>query len=109
MDIRYRYYLYLYSGVCKSPRNLNRDTATGFCPFLAKKTGRGFVRKKPLVKPVLQVIGILCNSGAITPIIVKKIPSPDGHLDEHKYDMIVMVNMDMKKLFLERETAYLCL
>lgn len=58
---------------------------------LAKKTGGGFVRKKPLVKPVLQEIGILCSNGAITPIIVKKYHLQTDTFDKHKYDMVVIV------------------
>lgn len=81
MDIRYRCYLWLHCGVCESSRNVNRDTATGVCPFLTKKTGRGFVRKNLLPNLPCKRLGILCNSGAITPIIVKKIPPPDGHPD----------------------------
>ena len=99
----------LFCGLCGSSRSLNRDTPEGFVPFLTEKTGRGFAGKWALVKPVLQKVGILGNVGAITPIIVKNtIPLTDT-LMKHKYDMVVMWNMDMKKLFLERETAYLCL
>lgn len=91
MDIRVSSLFMPSCGLRGSSRSLNRDTAKGFCPSLAKKTGGGFVRKKPLVKPVLQEIGILYSYEAITPIIVKKIPPPDGHLDKHKYDMVVIV------------------
>lgn len=82
MDIRIPSLFMLFCGLCGSSRSLNRDTPEGFIPFLTEKTGRGFAGKLVLVKPVLQKVGVLGNAGAITPIIVKKIPSPDGHFDE---------------------------
>lgn len=82
MDIRIPSLFMLFCGLCGSPRSLNRDTPEGFDPFLTEKTGRGFAGKWALVKPVLQKVGILGNVGAITPIIVKKYHSPDGHFDE---------------------------
>lgn len=72
MDIRVSSLFMSSCGLRRSSRSPNRDTVRGFRPSLAKKTGDGFVRKKPLVKPVLQEICILCSNGAITPIIVKK-------------------------------------
>ena len=91
MDIRIPSLFMLFCGLCGSPRSLNRDTPEGFDPFLTEKTGRGFAGKWALVKPVLQNVGILGNVGAITPIIVKKIPFPlTDTLMKHKYDMIVM-------------------
>lgn len=76
MDIRIPSLFMLFCGLCGSSRSLNRDTPEGFVPFLTEKTGRGFAGKWALVKPVLQKVGILGNVGAITPIIVKKIPFP---------------------------------
>lgn len=82
MDIRIPSLFMLFGGLCGNSRSLNRDTPEGFVPFLTEKTGRGFAGKWALVKPVLQKVGILGNVGAITPIIVKKYHSPDGHFDE---------------------------